>query len=114
MDNLKKEKINITSIPPNAEINITIGGLYYQRLNKLLIEFADSVDKNTLLSAMYKIKTKISEKDNFAFNLETLIILLHDIEKAFKNGGLTIEQELEVEIPENIQNLKEDFNNFKD
>lgn len=114
MDKTKKEKINITSIPPDAEITITVGGLFYQRLNKLLIDFGDSVDKKVLLQAMYRIKQGTAEKDHYAFNLETLIILLRDIEAVFKETGQTIDQELEVELPDDLQNLKDELGNLGD
>ena len=106
MDTNKKQ-VNITSIPANAEITITVGGLFYQRLNKLLIDFGDSVDKKQLLNAMYKIKKGTADKDHYAFNLETLIILLRDIEQEFRKTGQAVEQDVDIDLPA-------DWDEFKD
>jgi len=109
MDQSKKETFNITSIPPNAQVTITVGGLFYQRLNKLLIDWGDSVDHKTLLAAMYRLKQGTAEKDPYAFNLETLIILLKDVEEEFRNTGQAIEQEVTGEIPEGMQQIRDEL-----
>lgn len=111
MDKIKKEKINITSINPNGTITLTMGGGFYQRLNKLLIDFGDSVDKKKLLESLYLIKIEKTEKDSFAFNLETLIILLRDIEMEFKNTNQTETQEVEVEVPEELKDFADELKN---
>jgi hypothetical protein len=106
----KKEKINILTIPEDKSINITIGGLYYQRLNKLLIDFGDSVPKKRLLGAMYKIKRGSDlSNDHYAFNLETVMILLHNVETIYKEKGLAVDNEVEIEVPEEWNTLKDDF-----
>lgn len=81
------DKVNIISIPVDKQIELTIGGLFYQRLNKLFIEYADSQGKETLLSAIEKIKQQQSQTDDFTYNLETLIILIRDIEEKFKSSN---------------------------
>tara|TARA_B100001094_G_C18153175_1_gene784889 strand:- start:1016 stop:1351 length:336 start_codon:yes stop_codon:yes gene_type:complete len=95
-----KSKINIQSIPPDQSVEITIGGIYYQRLNKLIIDYCDSVDQKQLLSAMAKIKlNKFLEKDDYAFNLETLVILVKAIEEQFRDAGLSVDNEIEIDMP---------------
>ena len=94
---MEKEKVNIVSIPPDKAVDLKIGGLFYQRLNKLLIEYANAVSKKHLVFAVDLIKRDKADKDNFAYNFETLVILLRDIENAFKDAGLTVDNEIEIE-----------------
>ena len=101
----KKETMNIISIPEDAVTEVKIGGTFYQRLNKLLIDFGDSVDKKTLITAMAKIQRDRIMKD-YAFNLETLIILLRDIEQAFKTAGFSEDNKIEVELPDDHKEVK--------
>ena len=113
MDNeIKKEKINVTSIPSTAKTTIDVGGLFYQRLNKLLIDFSDSVDKKVLLKAMYRIKQGTAEQDDFAYNVETLMILLRDVELKFKETDQTVDQELEVELPAEMEELRDELSDL--
>lgn len=102
----KKETMNIISIPEDAVTEVKIGGTFYQRLNKLLIDFGDSVDKKTLITAMAKIQRDRIMKDDYAFNLETLIILLRDIEQAFKTAGFSEDNKIEVELPDDHKEVK--------
>jgi hypothetical protein len=95
-----KKTINIATIPPDKQVTMTIGGIFYQRLNKLLIEFGDSVSKEKLILASELIKINKSEQDNFAYNFETIIILVRDIEQRFKEEGFVTEQEIEIDLPD--------------
>jgi len=95
-----KKTINIATIPPDKQVTMTIGGIFYQRLNKLLIEFGDSVSKEKLILASELIKRNKSEQDNFAYNFETIIILVRDIEQRFKEEGFVTEQEIEIDLPD--------------
>jgi hypothetical protein len=113
MSETKKEKINVMSIPSTGQVTLTVGGLFYQRLNKLLIDFGDSTDKKTLLKAMYTIKQGRAETDSYAFNIETLIILLRDIEQKFKDTEQAVDQELEVDkLPAEMQELRDQMENM--
>lgn len=100
-----KDLYHITTIPPDKETQVTIGGLFYQRLNKLVIDFGDSVPKDQLIGALQRIKHKRAEKDAFSYNLETLLILLKGVEQAFKDTGGTLEQDVELELPDDFKKL---------
>ena len=102
----KKETMNIISIPEDAVTEVKIGGTFYQRLKKLLRDFGDRVDKKTLITAMAKIQRDRIMKDDYAFNLETLIILLRDIEQAFKTAGFSEDNKIEVELPDDHKEVK--------
>ncbi len=100
---MKKEKINLTSIPTDAETTLTIGGAFYQRLNKLLIDYGDMLGKDSLLKSMYLIKNdRVPSNDDFTFNLETIMILLKGVEQEFENSNQTSSSEIEIEVPDNF------------
>ena len=70
-------------------------------------------DKKTLLKAMYTIKQGRAETDSYAFNIETLIILLRDIEQKFKDTEQAVDQELEVDkLPAEMQELRDQMENM--
>jgi heme oxygenase len=109
MDNAEKITTKVLTIPAEAEITFTISGTFYQRLNKLIINYSDSVDVKEYLEALFKIKQEQSDSNDYTYNLETLIILMRDIELAFKNSGKAIEKEIEVEIPEELKSMRNSF-----
>ena len=95
-----KQTLKIISIPPDKQVQITVGGAFYQRLNKLALEFGDNKTKEELTKALADIKKNNTEGNSFAFNFETLLILLKDVETAFKEAGHTVEQDIEADIPD--------------
>ena len=49
---------------------------------------------------MAKIKLdKYIDNDQYAFNLETLIILLKAIERKFHDQGYAVDNEVEIDVP---------------
>lgn len=98
----KKEKLNVLNIDPSKIITVPISGTFYQRLNKFLVSFGDAVSKKELLTAMVKIRNETSAEDDFAYNLETLIILLHAVEIKFEEGGFTTSHDVEIEVPDDF------------
>tara|TARA_R110002153_G_scaffold45847_2_gene129191 strand:+ start:688 stop:1017 length:330 start_codon:yes stop_codon:yes gene_type:complete len=96
----KTTQVNIKSITTDKLTSVEIGGGFYQRLNKFLIDYCDSVEPKKLIIAMAKIKAdKLVDKDDFTFNLETLIILVKAIEEAFENSGQTVSNDIELDLP---------------
>jgi hypothetical protein len=107
---MKKEKINLSSIPSDVETTITIGGAFYQRLNKFLIDYADSLGKDNLLKSMYLIKNnRIPSDDSYTFNLETIIVLLKTVEEAFEDAKLSTSAEIEIEVPDDFKSNPDVF-----
>jgi hypothetical protein len=97
----KKTKVNIKSITTDKLTSVEIGGGFYQRLNKFLIDYCDSVEPKKLIIAMAKIKAdKYVDKDDFVYNLETFIILMKTIEEAFEASGQTVSNEIELDLPD--------------
>lgn len=108
MSKTKKEKINVISIPEDKTATLVVGGLFYQRLNKLLMDHGDGVDKNKLIHSMSMIQhQRVKPTDSYTFNLETLIILLRDVEKAFQEAGHTVDNEIEVDVPEDYKEIND-------
>lgn len=100
---MEKETITLRSIGPDKLTSLEISGLFYQRLNKLLINFADSQGKEGLISAMIKIRKGQSQKDDFAYNLETILILLRAVEDAFERDGHIGKDTIEITIPSEVK-----------
>jgi hypothetical protein len=96
----KKTQVNLKSITTDKLTSIEIGGGFYQRLNKFLIDYCDAVEPKKLIMAMAKIKAdKLVDKDDFTFNLETLIILLKTVEESFERDGQTVDNTVELDLP---------------
>ena len=91
------KKINLTTVPPDKSIMLEVGGLFYQRLNSLLIHYSDSLGKDKLLASLEKVKRGITQNDPVAFNLETLLILIRDIEKEFQNKGCMVVSQIDLD-----------------
>lgn len=103
---MKKENVKLISIPSESEATITIGGNFYQRLNKLLIDFGDLNGKDKLISSMYKIQRQnIDQDDAYTFNLETLIILLRDVETAFVDAKQSTETVIDLDLPDDYKDI---------
>lgn len=97
---MEKRKHKVITIPNEAIVELKMGGAFYHRLHKVLIDHTGSTSKEHLLVAVDLIKRDMAEKNDFAYNMETLFILLRDVEKAFQDAGLTVEEEMEFEIPD--------------
>jgi hypothetical protein len=100
---MRKETLNLKSVHPDKVVSVNIGGMFYQRLNKLVLDFGDLKGSKELLKAMYDMQNnQVAEDDAYAFNLETLIILVQTIEQAFEDAGYMNEGQVEVEVPEDF------------
>ena len=98
---MRKETLNLKSVHPDKVVSVNIGGMFYQRLNKLVLDFGDLKGSKDLLKSMYDIQNdKIDEDDAYTLNLETLIILIKAIEQSFEDAGYMNEGSVEVYVPE--------------
>lgn len=102
-DKLKTENVKMVTVDPDATVQVTVGGGFYQRLSKLLTDHASSVSEKELIRAMAKIHHERIGDDHFAYNLHTLMVLIRDIEIAFKESGYTAEDEVEYEVPKDFE-----------
>lgn len=90
-------KINLTTVPPDKQIQLTIGGLFYQRLNALLVNYSSNLGQDKLLLALAKVERGVTQNDPVAFDLETLLVLIRDIEKEFQNQGCMVVSEIDLD-----------------
>lgn len=107
------EKINIVSVAPEAITSLEISGSFYQRLNRLIYSIGSIKGEEEFMKAILKIENKqvLSEdgksiNDEFAFDVETLFILLRDLELAFQKAGHTKNNEVEYEVPQGLKLTK--------
>lgn len=107
-------KANIISVAPEAITSIEVSGSFYQRLNRLIYNIGSLKGEEEMLKAILKIQndqvlTKDGKKidDHFAFDMETLLILIRDLEAAFQKSGHTINNEVEYELPKEFLEMKD-------
>lgn len=99
------KKLNILSIPPDKVVSIEISGAFYQRLNKLMIEYCDSKGQQELVRAMMAIKHENTKNNDFAFNIETLMVFMKALEERFQQEGYAVNNEIDVSDIEGLENL---------
>ena len=99
-----QKKITLKSIPDGAITSIKISSSFYSRLNKLLSQYSESNGKEGLIQALIAIKHGKTEKKDFYYNVETLIILMKSIDDAYTEDGVIKEEEVEVEVPDEFDN----------
>lgn len=99
--------INLKSVPDGKEVSIKISSLFYQRLNKLMLEYADLEGTDGLLKALFAIKHSKTQNNEYAYNVETLLMLLKTVENQFESDGLIEDNEIEVDVP-NDEDLPKD------
>lgn len=108
---METNKVNIISIAPEAIVDLKVSGAFYQRLNRLLYTIGTIKGEEEMMKAILKIKNDgliNSNKeitDFFAFDIETLLILLRDLEQAFKDAGHTKDNEIEYEVSDDLRDM---------
>lgn len=97
------DKITIKTVDNNATVNIVVSGHFMQRLQDVYIEYISKigVDKtNEIYPHMKDDSLKDIQDPQLkadAYNIETLVILLKEIETAFGKADLI--DDTEVDIP---------------
>lgn len=91
-------KHNVETIPFDAVIKLDVPGSFYARLQQLTIHYSQSRPHEELLKAMEKLKGKDQAESEFEYHIQTLTILMFEIESAAKNQNLLKIQE--IDIPE--------------
>ncbi len=101
-------KIEVEVIPENAEINITVGGTIYARLNQLIFGFFEFKDKEEYDKILEAIKSGNTQNNPKAYHLQTILVLHEHIEKCAREQGKTkkvmVDKEpTEEDTPQNHQ-----------
>lgn len=92
-------KHQVETIPFEAVVKMDIPGSFYARLQQLTIHYSQSRPHDELLKAMQKLKGKDQAETEFEYHIQTLTILMFEIETAAKNQGLLKMEE--IDIPDN-------------
>lgn len=113
----------ITQILPNKEANVSIKSNVYYRLNKLMMfymklignEGMQVITKEITESNEMPDKLKEINEESPTFHYMTLYYLIQHIENAFKDAGLTQDEEITKEqLNEQLQKydleLRDDIN----
>jgi hypothetical protein len=90
-------KIKAEGIKLDVLIDIKVSGGFYARLHQLMQELASTVTPEEFQKVMQKVAAGKAET-NLEYHLETLSVLIAEIEKEAKSQGkITME---EVEVPD--------------
>lgn len=89
-------KHNVEVIPFESRIKLEIPGSFYARLQQLSIHYAAKGTKEELVEAMKSLSGKEQAKSEFEYHMQTLTILMYEIENAAKEQKLLENREIEV------------------
>jgi hypothetical protein len=88
-------KKNINVIKFDSLIDIKISGAFYARIRDILVYLASTADKEIVLKATENLKNDSAPSNPFEYNLETVMILIHEIENMAKEQNALTEQEVD-------------------
>lgn len=77
----------IDDIKIDAIISLNFSGEFYKRLRTVFHNYCTTKPQDEFKKALDEIKNKVVKKDTFAFDLETLLILIAQIEKNAEAQG---------------------------
>lgn len=89
-------KKNITVLKFESIVDLKISGAYYARIQDLLLYITTISDKEAILKASENLKNKVEPTNILEYNLETLLILISEIELQAKEQGKFDQQEIDI------------------
>jgi len=89
-------KKNITVLKFETLVDLKISGAYYARIQDLLLYITTTGDKETIIKASENLKNKVEPTNALEYNLETLLILINEIELQAKEQGKFDQQEIDL------------------
>jgi len=90
------EKIKYKTIPPDVLIDIKISGAFYRRMVDLLTMLGESVPLEEFRALLIKLEDKKPIESTLEFNVQTILTLIFEVEKAAVDQEKTKEAEIEV------------------
>jgi len=92
------KKYKVSTIPFDAKIKLEIPGSFYARVQQLVVHYGNSKPHSELVAAMQALAKNEQAKSEFEYHIQTLTILIWEIENAAKEQNLLKDEE--IEIPE--------------
>lgn len=92
------KKIKVDTIPFDAKVKLEIPGSFYARIQQLVVHYSQSRPNDELVAAMQALAKNEQAKNEFEYHVQTLTILIWEIEKAAKEQGCLKAEE--IDIPE--------------
>lgn len=96
------KKINVEVIPFEAKIKVTIPGTFYGRIQQLFMYVSNLKDAQAGVNAILALRDKKEPKDEYEASLQTVTMLIHEIEREAKAQGVFEPKEIEVDDDYNI------------
>lgn len=86
----------VDAIPFDVKVKLEIPGSFYARLQQLVVHYSSSRPNEELVQAMQNLAKKEPAKSEFEYHMQTLTILLWEIETAAKAQNCTKLEEIEI------------------
>jgi len=97
MTQITNTKVKV--IPPDAQIDITIGGGLYGRLTQFITDFGSQKPIEEFTAILERLKTE-APKDPFEYHLITLLSLVIEIEEKATAQGKVVEKDIkDLDVP---------------
>jgi len=93
-------KIKYSTIQPDALVEIKISGAFYTRMVDLLTKLGESIPLTEFTALLVKLKENKPVESTLEFNIQTLLILIFEVEKEAVKQNQT--KEAEIDVPESV------------
>lgn len=90
------QKHKIETIPFEAKIKLEIPGSFYARLQQLVVNYSQLKPQEELVKAMERLKGNQQAETEFEYHIQTLTILMFEIESQAKAQNLLKTEEIEI------------------
>jgi len=88
-------KREIETIPYESIVDFKVSGAFYSRLQDLFFNLASQKSKEEYLTCIKNISAK-NVSTNYEYDVQTLLILISEIESKAKEQGKMLMQEIEI------------------
>ncbi len=96
-------KISFPVIPSDAMIDIKVSGTFYRKLLHLSLMLAESKPLDEYKTVLERLKTNAPELSLYEINVQTIMMLMHEIETCAKAQSKTKIVEVDTDDPETMK-----------
>ncbi len=96
-------KLSFPIIPSDAIIDIKVSGTFYRKLLGLSIMLAESKPLDEYKSVLEKLKTNDPELSVYELNVQSIMMLLHEIETCAKAQSKTKMVTVDTDNPDSMK-----------
>ena len=89
------EKMKVKVVPYDKVITIKMSGAFIGRLQEMGLQAMSTHEPEKIEEALKKIRDEAVD-DNVSFTLETMIMLLNEIDRACTEQGVIVTEEIDI------------------